>query len=254
MMKKYLQFLTSTLFWIFPLLVWLFWQLVMHEPHDFFIYLIISIAIIPLVAYEAVNHNLKQSLVLVSVDLLIFLSAIYFFSSLIKMGQGLNLIWIYFVWHLYRYLLSARNYYSGKKKDFVDFIFYHSLVNLFLLSSLIFGLQVSLSLSIWPLLAIGAPSILISIVSLAIRQQWLKLASWQFWLFLTILELEILIALSFLPLSYLVLGILSTLFYYSVLNFSRLYFEDRLTRKKIKNYTLFTIISLIIIFLTARWL
>lgn len=254
MIKKYLQSLASFLFWVFPILIWLFWQLIVLNPQNFFRLLIIAIIFLPFVTYEAVNRKFKQSYFLVIVELIIFITTIYFFSSLIKVGWGLQLIWIYFIWHLYRYLIFVRKYYTEKKLDFIDFSFYHSLVNIFLLSSLIFGLQVTLSLSFWPLLAASAPLVLISIISLAIRQNWFRSASWRFWLFLAILELETLLVLSFLPLNYLVSGVLAALFYYSALNFSRLYFENRLTRKKIKNYALFTIVSLIIIFLTARWL
>lgn len=254
MIKRNIQALTTLLFWIAPVLIWFFWQLIIIKPHNFFIYLIIAIGIVPFIAYEAVNKSLKQDYYLVLAELTIFVGAIYFFSSLIKVGWGLQIIWLYFIWHLYRYLTTARQHYSGKKLDFIDFSFYHSLVNIFILSSLIFGLQVTLSLSVWPLLALAAPLVSLSVILLAIRQKWFKQSSWRFWAFLAILELEALLVLSFLPLNYLVLGVLSALFYYSALNFTRLYFEDRLSRKKIKNYALFTIISLIIIFLTARWL
>lgn len=254
MIKKYLQSFASFLFWIFPLLIWLFWQFIMINPNDFYIFLLIASGILPFVVYEVVNRRFKQEFLLVLAELLIFLSTVYFFSSLIKMGLGLQFIWLYFIWHLYRYLLSARQYYTAKKLDFVDFSFYHSLVNIFLLSALIFGLQSTLSLAVWPLLVSAIPIVLISIIALAIRQGWFALVSWRFWLFLGILEVEVLLVLSFLPLNYLVLGVLATLFLYSALNFSRLYFEKRLSRKKIKTYALVTIISLIIIFLTARWL
>lgn len=254
MIKKYLQSFARFLFWIFPVLIWSFWQLIILSPQDFFIFLIISLLTLPFVGYVAVNQRFKRSFFLVLAELTIFLGAIYFFSSLIKTGWGLQFMWLYFIWHLYRYLLTARKYYTEKEQEFVDFSFYHSLLNIFLLSSLVFGFQTSLSLSVWPLLALAIPLVFISIVSLAIRQKWFAAVSWYFWLFLCILELEVLLVLSFLPLNYLVLAVLSTLFYYSALNFSRLYFEDRLTRKKINNYALFTIISLIIIFLTARWL
>lgn len=254
MLKKYLRTLSSFLFWLSPLLFWLFWQIVLLNPHSFFTFIIIAGIIIPFVSYEVANRKFNKYFLSTLADLSIFVASIYFFSSLLKMGWGLQFLWFYFIWHLYRYLLSARNFHQEKKNEFIYFSIYHSLVSIFLLGSLLFGLQSSLSLSVWPLLGIVSPLIFIVIVSLASIQGWLKLQPWFFWLFMTMLVVETMIVLSLLPLNFLVLGVLATLFYYSALNFIRLYLEKRLTKKRITNYAFFTIISLIIIFLTARWL
>lgn len=254
MFKKYLQAITSLLFWLAPILFWLFWQLMMLDPRDFFILLIIAVIILPFVAFETVGRKFNRFFFLVMADLAIFVAAVYFFSSLLKMGWGLQFLWFYYIWHLYRYLLAARNYYANKNSEFQYFTIYHTLINLFLISAIIFGFRSSLSLSIWPLLLSSLPLIFINTISLALNQKWLKLQSWSFWIFISILMVEVIMLLSFLPLNFLVLAVLSTLFYYSTINFIRLYFENRLSSRKIKNYAIFTIIALILIFLTARWL
>ena len=89
--------------------------------------------------------------------------------------------------------------------------------------------------------------------SISISHGWNKKSDYIMWPILSFLILEIAMLFTFLPLNYLIAGILCTLAYYSVINFVRLYLNKALTRRKIKNYAWFTGISLLIILLTARW-
>ena len=254
MKNNYLQSLSVLFFWLSPLLFWLFWQFILFNPVHLYWFLLAIILCLSPVSYEVVGKRLNWNFVAIFYSLAFFVISFFLFSSLLKSGWPLQLLWLYFIWHLYRYLLSARNFYLEKKSEFSYFIIYHLLISVFLFSSLVFGVQSFLSLAVWPLLAISLPVFFFSLLSLAWIETWLKNYKWWFWFLFALLTTEIILALSWLPLSFIILGILSTLFYYSTLNFTRLYIDNRLTAKKIKNYAIFTIVSLIIIFLTARWL
>jgi hypothetical protein len=90
--------------------------------------------------------------------------------------------------------------------------------------------------------------------SLAFSQGWNRPQDFWLWPLSSLMISEIALMFTLLPLNYLIAGILCALAYYSVLNFIRLYLNNNLSARKIKNYALFTAISLIIILLTARWL
>jgi hypothetical protein len=254
MAKKYFLTFSKLLFWLAPVLFWFFWQIILYRTNYFWMLLGLSVIIILIATYEAMGRKLNKYFLIISFDLVVFVASFYLFSSLIITGWWLQIFWLYFVWHLYSYLISLRNYHLGKVNYFLYFSIYSSLVSFFLFSSLLFGLQSFLSFSP-ALLLIGVfPLILINMMSIAIIQSWDKLRNFWFWLFLALLSLEFIAVLTLLPLNYLVLGTLSVLFYYSIFNFVRLYLINRLTKTKIKNYIIFIMISLLVIFLTARWL
>jgi len=254
MMKKYFLSFLKLIFWLTPVILWLFWQIILIKPVYFWILLPISIMLVFLVTYEAIGRKLNKYFFITSFDLAVFVASFYLFSSLITPGWWLQIIWFYFVWHLYSYLISLRNYHLARVNYFLYFSAYSSLVSFFLFSSLLFGLQSFLGFSSASLLIAVFPLIFLNIMSVAIIQGWDKLKRPWFWLFLALLSLEFMVVLTLLPLNYLILGVLSVLFHYSIFNFVRLYLINRLTKTKIKNYTTFIIIGLLIIFLTARWL
>lgn len=254
MIKKYFLNFSKLLFWLTPVLLWLFWQIILIRPNYFWILLPFSALIVFLAASEAMSKKFNRYFFIVVLDLIVFVVSFYLFSSLLTPGWWLQLFWLYFVWHLYSYLVSLRNYHLDKLNYFLYFSAYSSLVSFFLFSSLLFGLQSFLSFSSWSLLLGIFPLIFLNIMSITVIQNWDKLRNSWFWLFLAFLSWEFIAILTLLPLSYLVLGALSVLFYYSIFNFVRLYLTNRLTKTKIKNYIIFIMISLLVIFLTARWL
>jgi hypothetical protein len=254
MKKKYFSNFSKLLFWLTPVLFWFFWQIILDRPNYFWILLPLSIFILLLATNEAMGKKLNKYFLIVFLDLAVFVASFYLFSSLLIPGWWLQIFWFYFVWHLYSYLNSLRNYHLGRVNYFLYFSAYSSLVSFFLFSSFLFGLQSLLSFSPWSLLLGVFPLILLNIISIATIQAWNKSRGFSFWLFLAFLSWEFIAVLTLLPLNYLVLGVLSVLFYYSIFNFVRLYLTSRLTKTKIKNYIIFIMISLLVIFLTARWL
>lgn len=254
MLNKYFLNFSKLVFWLAPVLIWIFWQLILLKPNLFWEFFVLALALVVIAAVEAVGPRLNKFFLVATLDLLIFVAAFFLFLSLLTPGWLLQFILIYFVWHLYAYFISIKKFQSKKVSYFQYFSSYNSLVSFFLFSSLFFGLQSFLNWSPWILIVIISPLVLANMLSIAFIQSWLNLKSLWFWLFLSLIVVEFIFVLTLLPFNYLVLGILSVLFYYSIFNFTRLYLTNRLTKSKIKNYSLFIVISLLIIFLTTRWL
>lgn len=255
MIKKRLQTLLKVLFWLAPICFWLGWQIILIYPASFWLLFVVSALILILVVFEAADYRFSKQGIYIFIHLTLLLSSFYLFISLLSSLLIPQLLWLLMLVHLYRYLWSIKSLKEDEKsEDWSQISIYGSLITVFLVSTSLFGLQSFLSLSPWPLLAGLAIVFFLNTETLAFSQGWQKMKNKFFWVILSFLVTEIAMMLTLLPLNYLVMGILSTLTYYSAINFTRLYLNNNLKKYKIRNYAWFTGIGLIIILLTARWL
>jgi len=255
MFKIRLSLFLSILFWLAPLCFFLGWQVVLYYPSLFPAVVIISLLLLIPVAYEAAGRKRGWRAGFIFISLGLLLSSFFLFISFLSSRWLVQLLWLPIIYYFYRYFWTIKKIDStGSAAEWAQVSLYGGLLTIFLTASSLFGLQAFLSLSPWPLLAAFAIILLANTQALAFSQGWNNKAYFWLWPFLTLIIAEIAMMLTLLPLNYLISGILTALAYYSALNFIRLYLNNSLTKRKIKNYAWFTAISLIVILLTARWL
>ena len=254
-MKKNSLFLINLIFWSSPLLFWIGWQIVLVFPHSLWVLALVSALILLPVAFESSGRRFSWATLFIFINLSLLLGSFYLFIALIASPWVLRLLWLFIIWYLYRYLWEAKKYAgSGQTDFFAPIAAVGGLVSVFFSAASLFGLQSFLSLSPWPLLAALLPVLFLNIRAAAFIQGWNKSQDFPLWPVLSLFVAQIVMMLTFLPLNYLISGILSALAYYSAFNFVRLYLNNNLKGHKIRNYAWFTAISLAVILLSARWL
>jgi hypothetical protein len=253
-MKK-LDYILRFIFWASPLFFWVGWQFILFHPYGLWILMAVSTFLLIFVAYEFAGHKWNQQFLFTFISLGLLLNSFYLFISLIASQWIGQLLWLLMLWYLYSYILTAAK--IKKTADLTEWrlmSLYGGLYTTFFAAATLFGFRAFLSLSPWPLLLIFLIIVFANTRALAYAQSWNDRKYLGFWFFLSLLITEIAMMLSLLPLNYLIAAILSTLAYYSVINFARLYINGKLTKRKITNYAWFTALSLVFILLTARWL
>lgn len=187
----------------------------------------------------------------------VFVNGLFFYSSLlvsmvliaILLALGVLLSFYYFI-GLKKHL-SRRS--SSSSNNFFIWTDVLGLLSVFLVSSFVYGLNYFLNIS-------NFTSNLIIVLVLflsAWRNISVILRDYKNIIFLSSIFIlgfiPLVVAISFLPFNFNVLGLMLSVFYYSALNFLRFYFSNSLTIKKIKFNLLFVIAILLIIFLTVKW-
>ncbi len=255
MIIKKISLIPKVLFWIAPVCFWLGWQLIVSYPHALWILVVASVVLLLPVAYEAAGRKFSWHFFFVFISSALLLNSFYLFLSLLSLAWLTQTLFLLMVWHLYRYFIASKKAAKGDERaEWAQISLYGGLLTIFLAAVSLFGLQSFLSLSPWPLLLLFLLVLFINTRAIAFSQFWNKREDWYLWPLLALLTGEIAMMLTLLPLNYLIAAILCTLAYYSVINFARLYLNGYLSGRKIKNYALFTAISLVAILLTARWL
>jgi len=255
MFSEKISFILKFVLWGAPLLFWLGWQIILIYPYALWVLALSTLILLIPALFEVGGRVFNRHFAFSLVGTSLLLGSFYLFISLLANNLVVQVLWLIMVWHLYRYLLASRKFIvSGDASDWAQMSLYAGLVTIFLASASLFGLQAFLSLSPWPLLGVLALVLLANTSSLAYSQNWYLKENMWLWPWLSLMVAEIAMMISFLPLNYLISGILSALAYYSAINFVRLYLTKKLSGRRIKNYALFTVISLAVILLTARWL
>jgi len=253
-MKK-IDYIIKFIFWGSPLFFWLGWQFILSHPHNLWVLSLLSTIVLILVSYEFSGRQRGWKFRFSFLSLTLLLNSFYLFISLIALQWIVQLLWLLMLWYLYSYIIvGVKMNKSNDTSEWSLISLYGGLYTTFFAAATLFGFRAFLNLSLWPLLLIFFVIIFINTRSLAYAQAWNNRNYFGFWFFLSLLITELVMMLSLLPLNYLIAAILGALAYYSAINFARLYINNQLTRRKIKNYAWFTFLSLVIILLTARWL
>jgi hypothetical protein len=180
------------------------------------------------------------------------------FSSLIPNKLLVQLLFIFNTVFLYFYFRSL--YYYLIKPDFYhdhsleNFSSYGNFLAFYFIASAIYGLQAFLNIPVW-LLAL----VILVVVGLIVYQIiWINKINIHVGLFYILLACLILVELAwsvtFLPLSFYILGLILSICYYMSIGLIRFYLLNRLDKKIIKLYLIFGFSSIFMVLLTARWM
>jgi hypothetical protein len=152
---------------------------------------------------------------------------------------------------IYSYLINTARY---RKNSLAYFSSYANFIAVYFIASAAFGLQSFLSLSIWILMFI----VLVFVAAAAYETMWASNISGPssfFYLALSCLSVfEIVWVVSFLPLSFYIMGLLVAISFYIILGLVRMQLLDSLNRGIIKTYLTLGVMSLILVLMTARWI
>jgi len=180
------------------------------------------------------------------------------FSSLIPNKLLVQLLFIFNIVFLYFYFRSL--YYYLIKPDFYqdqsleNFSSYGNFLAFYFIASAIYGLQAFLNIPVWLLVLV-----MLVVIGLIVYQIiWINKINIHVGLFYILLACLILVELAwsvtFLPLSFYILGLILSICYYMLIGLIRYYLLNRLDKKIIKLYLIFGFSSIFMVLLTARWM
>ncbi|MFA4941708.1 MAG: hypothetical protein WC582_03930 [Patescibacteria group bacterium] len=187
-----------------------------------------------------------------------FFTSIFVYSSLIVNKFLIQILFLATVIFIYFYLRNIYyffiNFAAGKSGLFKNLSSLANFSVMFFSGAAIYGLQAFLNLPVWLLMIF-----LVFISFLAVYQKfWInkieRETAWIYVLASLVILLEIGWAISFLPLSYNVLGLALAICYYVLMGLTVPSINNSLTGKTVKIYLIFGITSILLIFLTARWM
>jgi hypothetical protein len=169
--------------------------------------------------------------------------------QLLIIGNSLMLFWYF------RYLIISRGEYSpdvfSLRSNLYSLLSY---LTVFFYSAVFFRLPFFVKLSIWQLLLAYLFGVAIAVYSIFdIDLKNFKKSS--FYTLLSIFVLaEIAWSLSFLPLHYNLLGLILSIGYYSLIGVSRQYLVSSLAKKSLRYYLFISLLSILSILLTSKWM
>lgn len=162
-----------------------------------------------------------------------------------------NLVFIYFYFRSLYYILKT------------DKQIQHSLDNLsaygnflifYFIASSIYGLQSFLNFPVWILMIF----LLLAIALIVYQVTWVNKVVFSIALFyiliISLVLVELAWSISFLPLSFHILGLIMAVFYYMLIGLVRFYLREKLDKNTIKLYLIFGFSSILLVLLTAIWM
>jgi len=196
-----------------------------------------------------INSLVLPTLFLVSVSSFLILLSSKLLVQLLVLG---TVVFIYvYLRTIYNHSKRLKVYHNVTLENVSSF---GNLLVFFFASSAVYGLQSFLNLQIWIIILAIMPIIFLVFYQLL----WAYKINFKFGLVFILIGSVILIELawsiSFLPLNYIVSGLVLAICYYGIAGFIRYYLTGILNKKAIKLYIATIIISIFLIFLTAQWL
>jgi hypothetical protein len=117
-----------------------------------------------------------------------------------------------------------------------------------------FGLQLFLDIAVWKLVMLLAVVVFSIVFQISWSGEIDKQTSFFYGLLLSLVVLELAWGISFLTLSYYILGLILTISFYVLIGLIRFYLFGNLSKEKVKMYLIFGLVSVSIALLTARWI
>ncbi len=189
--------------------------------------------------------------VLFTINLILFVTMLpsSFLVQVLFLG---NLVVLYlYLREIYYYLMEHSAY---KEHSMENFSSYVNFLSVYFLASAIYGFQSFLNTPLWLLMIL----LLVEICFIVYQVFWandIDLKAGMFYIVLSCLViLEIAWAISFLTLSYYILGLMLAVCYYILIGLTRFYLQGTLSHSQVKHYLVFGFSSILVVLLTARWL
>ena len=172
-------------------------------------------------------------------------------SLVIQVLFIINLIFLYYYFLIiYYFLINTKEYQDNSLENISS---YGNFLSYYFIASSAYGLQAFLNISTWVLVF----SLMIANLLITYQVIWankINIKKGLFYILLICLVLvELAWSVSFLTLSYYVLGLILAVCYYILIGLVRFYLLNSLTKKLIKMYLIFGFSSILVVLFTARW-
>ncbi|MCU0679591.1 MAG: hypothetical protein MUC28_04080 [Planctomycetes bacterium] len=242
-----------------PVLVWLALEIYLKWPK--MVYAIVCL--VWLLFFFAVSQFIKASRSREKLSNYILLPSYFFvgavsFSAMTPNNYLVQLI--FFVSSLFIYYYFRSVYYHLLRPEIrqpyspENLSAYGNFIAFYFISSALFGLQSFLNIAVWNLMIL----MLIAIALAAYQAIWAigieKPANYLFILVACLVLVELAWSVSFLPLSFYILGLVMAIYYYILMGIMRDYLLKKLDKKTVRFYLLSGFASLLAVLVTARWL
>lgn len=243
---------------LIPFLVFVFFEIFFLNSRMIYVSVVLSSLLILFAIRQFSLVNLREDWWNFLVLPILFLIGIASYSSVLISRPIIQILFVVNVVFLYFYLRMA--YYSlvqpipETNLTIDNLSSYGSFLAVFFISSAMFGLQSFLNLSVWALALVMAV-----VIFLIVRQAFwankidLK-ASLVYILISGLILVELVWAVSFLPLNFNISGLILAACYYMLIGLVRHHLLGRLDRRTIELYLAFGFGSIFIILLSARWM
>lgn len=156
---------------------------------------------------------------------------------------------------LFFYFRTLRFYFSGIDKgvSLNNITIFGNFVLVFFMASSIYGLQSSLRVSVWGLMAVFVLFLAMIVYSVMYVNKVKYNIALFYILIVSLVMLELAWSIYFLPVSYKISGLVLAIGYYMIMGLSRHHLVDTLNKRTIKLYLGFGFISIFLVLLTSRW-
>lgn len=172
-------------------------------------------------------------------------------SFLIQILFFFNLVFLYLYYRTLYYYLLAPDYY--KSYSLQNLSAYGNFAAFYFLSSSVYGIQVFINASVWILMMIVLVATFFIVYQVIWANKIDKKAGLFYILISGLIITEIAWSISFLTLSYYVLGLILSVSYYTIIGLLRFYLQGALNKKLVKMYVIFGLSSILLVLLTSRW-
>jgi hypothetical protein len=245
--------------WFLPFLLLLCFQLIFFWP-SFFYYLLILSNLILILIIVFFSRGVGSKFLAIKLFILpwIFLNFTLFYA-IISISTLLTQATFIISAGLFFFYFQAvfKKYYQPLAKSIFkleELIFFLTFLTVFLASASVFGLKNFLNFPAWQVVIFLSPVIALLLFqlywfyALKIKENLLTLLT------ILVLLLEIIWGSTFLTFSYLMLGLIVAVSFYSLNGITIAFLRHGLNKKTLRYYTNFALISLLLIFLSSRWL
>lgn len=153
--------------------------------------------------------------------------------------------------NIFHYLHHPINYQPYSLENIFNYI---SLITGFFIYTAFFGLVIFLNFPFWILLILGFLVTFVLIYQIIWINKVAVRAKMIYLFVLSFILTEAFWVIHFLPTSYLVSGLILSLFFYLIVNLARIHLKAGLTKEVVRRYLLIAIIVLLLTLTTARWI
>lgn len=238
--------------------LWFLNQVFLLKPSFFYSSVMLGIILIILLTRNIVEPFRKNGWLVWLIAPVIFWFSVSLYATLIIGYFWIQVVFLAIAWFIYSYFNNLYYYHFDRNSDlhkkFDGLILAGGLLTCAASGASLYGLTAFISWSTSFLLLLFVPLAILLFVQFAP----LKKDFWPENKLLLPLEvlilMELAIVLSFLPLNFNLLGFCLALGYYFLLTVMRLRWQGRLERKNLKGLIILSIVIVIILFLSARWL
>jgi hypothetical protein len=243
---------------LLPVVLWLFNQLSFWYPGFFYYSLLLGCLLISIgVRLEARSGAIRDWPLFIISPLLIFLS-FSFFSSLISNFYWIQAACLLAAWFNFAYFRNLYYYWrynAPEREDKLDNLLVSGgFLTIFASAASFYSLPAFLSLPTIFLLGIYCPMILLLFGQFLPIRKIAWSSAWPLMLINTLTLLELAWGLTFLPFNFNILAFLLAIFYYFLLTVWRLAWRQALNRHSLQFPIIFSLVLIVILFLTSSWL